>query len=99
MEDKRIVALYIRRTQLPLATKLMNQASGYSEGSMIPTFESRVIEIISDKVNYDECIIILEVKGHYPYIVNEWKKKLIVSSYPIHERPMGTGEYEEHLDI
>ena len=89
MEKKRIVAYYIHKNLLPLATKLMNETSG---GIGNPCFESRIIDII--KMEKKDCrfnpenelIIVVEIEGYYPYIISEWVKKLEVTQDFVGER-------------
>ncbi len=85
IEKSRIIAYYIHKNLLPLATKLMT----YEE---YQGFESRIIDVIklsnkSCAFDYkDELIVVLEVKGSYPYITNEWKEKLKATQDIIGER-------------
>jgi hypothetical protein len=63
MTDLRIEVYPVINTNLPEATKLMNRKSDQ--------FESRVVEII---VGDRESLVIVELKGSYPFITEQWEK-------------------------
>ena len=60
--ELRIKVYPVINTNLPEATNLMNENGDY--------FESRVVEII---VGEWESLVIVELKGSYPYITDKWK--------------------------
>lgn len=84
-DKKRIIAYYIHKNFLPLATKLM---TSYEHGH----FESKIIDVIkmSNKScafdDEEEIIIVLEVNGESSFMINEWEKKLKVTQDIIGER-------------
>ena len=60
--ELRIKVYPVINTNLPEATNLMNEKGDY--------FESRVIEIM---VGEWESLVIVKLKGSYPYITDKWK--------------------------